>query len=69
MGTSANALEGDGVPPTPSETVPVIGSVISGPNSTGISFTGLEGKTYDIQYSENLIDWTVVETGLSGEVK
>ena len=58
---------GGGNPPT-SDDVPVIGTVISGPNSTGLSFTGLAGKTYDIQYSEDLIDWSIVAMDLSGEV-
>ncbi len=46
----------------------VIGTVIAGPSSTGLSFTGLAGKTYDIEYSEDLTNWLVVATDLSGEV-
>jgi hypothetical protein len=48
--------------------VPDIGTVVAGPTSVGLSFTGLEGKTYDIEYSTDLVTWSVVMTGLSGEV-
>jgi hypothetical protein len=62
------ALIGDGpVDPMPMGGAPVI-VIISGPGAVGLSFTGEEGKTYNIQYSEDLINWQNIETGLQGEI-
>ncbi|MFT5189560.1 MAG: hypothetical protein ACI957_002590 [Verrucomicrobiales bacterium] len=48
--------------------VPNIGTVIAGPDSVGLAFTGLAGKTYDIEYSTDLVTWSVVMSDLSGDV-
>lgn len=47
---------------------PTIGSVVAGPSSLGISFTGEAGKTYAIEYSPDLQTWSVIQSGLSGAI-
>ncbi len=62
------ALIDDGpvvTPPTTREPVIVI---ISGAGAVGLSLTGAEGKTYDVQYSTDLINWQNIESGLQGEI-
>ncbi len=51
----------------PPDEVPVI-NLVSGPDSIDVSFTGLDGETYDIEYSEDLEQWEVIETGLQGVI-
>ncbi|MFT5190404.1 MAG: hypothetical protein ACI9DF_003159 [Verrucomicrobiales bacterium] len=53
-------------PPGPSDNPGIV--IISGPNGIGVSFTGETGKTYDIEYSEDLQTWQAVEVGLQGEI-
>jgi|MDTC01.1.fsa_nt_gb hypothetical protein len=43
--------------------------VLSGPGSIGLTFTGAAGKTYNIEYSEDLVNWAVVQADLSGDIQ
>ncbi|MFT5189521.1 MAG: hypothetical protein ACI957_002551 [Verrucomicrobiales bacterium] len=56
----------DGGAPEPVR--PIITNVVSGPDSFGLSFTGDTGKTYDIEYSADLKAWSVIMSGLSGDI-
>ena len=58
--------DGGGVVTPPADS-PVI-AIISGPNAVGLSFSGVAGKIYDIQYSTDLITWQNIELGLQGEI-
>ncbi|MFT4638667.1 MAG: hypothetical protein ACI8T1_001989 [Verrucomicrobiales bacterium] len=67
--TPLSTRAGGRVPgPVQSDDVPTIGTVIAGPSSLGLSFTGLAGKSYDIEYSTDLVNWSVIISDLSGEV-
>ena len=46
----------------------IIDTVVVGPSSFGLRFTGVAGETYAIDYSQDLTNWTTVATGLSGDV-
>ena len=51
-----------------SQTLPAITHVIANKNMFGLQFHGDNGKSYDIEYSENLKDWQVIMSGISGDV-
>jgi hypothetical protein len=55
------------VKPPPAGEAPVI-AIVSGPGSIGVSFTGAANTTYNIEYSQDLQTWEVVEPGLQGEI-
>ncbi|HUF61471.1 MAG TPA: LamG-like jellyroll fold domain-containing protein [Verrucomicrobiales bacterium] len=54
--------------PDPESEVPIITGVTAGPGSFSMSFTGAEGKFYDIQYSTDLNTWRVIMEGLSDDI-
>ena len=32
-----------------------------------VQFQTIEGRTYSVAYSENLVDWSIAETGIEGD--
>ena len=65
-GGVANFTGGDVGPPVPG--TPIVVAIVSSADAVGLSFTGAEGKAYDIQYSADLQTWVNLETGLQGEI-
>ena len=65
-GGVANFTGGDVGRPVPG--APIVVAIVSSADAVGLSFTGAEGKTYDIQYSADLQTWVSLETGLQGEI-
>lgn len=47
--------------------LPVL-TILSNTTSIGLSFTGAAGESYDVEYSEDLQAWSVIEPGLTGAV-
>ncbi len=59
---------GGGLPPTMPTDRPVITSVVRADGDFSLSFQGDDGKTYAIEYSEDLETWVPIETGLQGVI-